>query len=389
MRISDRHILVLAIIGCIGVLISAILLVPWIALCFALLSLFALYTLFTRRSVALQNKKHETERLERNLSHEKSQHMESKARYALDCSALEEEYAERIQQIRSTLSHEMRMPISIILGYAELITEGMIENPAVQAEYMDKILKRSRDLNDIMAKKLLGVSELMQQAISPRYLDILSLAEQISTDMEQTAASYGIRIQVLSSMSACLVSADRQQLNKIFFNLIENAIKYMGRDGLITIRLIERVDCVEVSVKDDGLGLPSEETARIFEQGYQGSNQVAGRGHGHGLYLVQSAVNGLGGRIWAQSELGYGMCISFTVPKSALGDAALPEETVHKISLDKPRESSVPRPSEAELMAPPPTTEELLAADLSPDEISTLESLDHSLIVETGDTAAS
>ena len=106
--------------------------------------------------------------------------------------------------------------------------------------------------------------------------------------------------------------ADAYLLNRVLFNLLENALKYMGRPGVITIRIRRQGDSVSLLVQDDGMGLPSEETAHIFEPNYQGSNHVGGQGYG--LYLVRRAIEGHGGTVSAQSAPGRGLGISMTLP---------------------------------------------------------------------------
>ena len=106
--------------------------------------------------------------------------------------------------------------------------------------------------------------------------------------------------------------ADTYLLSRVLFNLLENALKYMGRPGAITIRVLKLESNASILVQDDGLGLPAEETAHIFEPNYQGSNHVGGQGYG--LYLVRRAIEGHGGTVSAQSAPGRGMGISITLP---------------------------------------------------------------------------
>ena len=106
--------------------------------------------------------------------------------------------------------------------------------------------------------------------------------------------------------------ADTYLLNRVLFNLLENALKYMGRPGVITIRILRQGDSASLLVQDDGLGLPAKETAHIFEPNYQGSNHVGGQGYG--LYLVRRAIEGHGGTVSAQSAPGRGLGISMTLP---------------------------------------------------------------------------
>ena len=108
------------------------------------------------------------------------------------------------------------------------------------------------------------------------------------------------------------MQADTYLLSRVLFNLLENALKYMGRPGAITIRVLKLESNASILVQDDGLGLPAEETAHIFEPHYQGSNHIGGQGYG--LYLVKRTIENHGGTVSAQSAPGRGMGISITLP---------------------------------------------------------------------------
>lgn len=121
-------------------------------------------------------------------------------------------------------------------------------------------------------------------------------------------------IQVLSQEERLPVEMDAFLLNRTLFNLLENALKYMGRPGVVTIRVLEEDgETVSIVVQDDGMGLSPEETARVFERNYQGSN--GGRGEGHGLFLVKRAVEAHGGTVSAQSSPGRGMRVALKLPR--------------------------------------------------------------------------
>lgn len=226
----------------------------------------------------------------------------------------EQELLSRVERFRSVLSHDLRMPISIIQGYAELLDQEMVTDPETQKEYIKKILKRTQDMSEALSLQLTNArhEELAPPACVP--MELLELTRQAASDMSNTASGRGISIQVISPETALWVNADHHQVGKIFFNLVENSIKYMGREGLITIRLLRKGAFAQVTVKDDGLGLDPEATQHIFELYYQGPNRIPGQGHGHGLHLVKRAVEAQGGSITASSNPGLGMTITFTLP---------------------------------------------------------------------------
>ena len=205
-----------------------------------------------------------------------------------------------LEAFRSTLSHSLRMPVAIIQGYAELLEGDVITAPEVRREYLGKIVQRSQYMTDVMSRQF-STDGLFNQ-LSYSEIDLMDLVRQAAADIRTAAAEQGVSVQVVSQEDHLMVQVDSYLMNRVLFNLLENAVKYMGRPGSVTIRVVRKGEQVDIQVRDDGMGLPEEETAHIFEANFQGSNHV--RGQGYGLYLVKRTVEAHGG----------GMCITLTLP---------------------------------------------------------------------------
>ena len=119
---------------------------------------------------------------------------------------------------------------------------------------------------------------------------------------------------MVCSQESLPVLADKRLLQRIFFNLIENSMKYMGREGIVTVVLTHDDTTARIIVRDDGMGLPENEVSRIFDSHFRGSNTTSGSGNGYGLFLVKQAVEAQGGSVHASSRPGQGMSITFTLP---------------------------------------------------------------------------
>lgn len=220
---------------------------------------------------------------------------------------------EELETFRSTLAHSLRMPIAIIQGYAELLSGSVVEDPETRMAYLDKIIQRSRDMSDIVSRQL-SAAPGDQISLSCTEIDLLELVRQVASDIQTAAQEQQVSIQVLSQEERLPAEMDAFLLNRTLFNLLENALKYMGRPGVVTIRVLEEDgETVSIVVQDDGMGLSPEETARVFEMNYQGSN--GGRGEGHGLFLVKRAVEAHGGTVSAQSSPGRGMRVALKLPR--------------------------------------------------------------------------
>lgn len=238
---------------------------------------------------------------------------------------IEESRAEtraRMEEFRSMLSHQIRMPLSIVQGYADMLVQGIVEDDDKKQEYLGKISEHTHLISEALSQQLRTIEDARDAAAKLQRLELVELLRQAAADMEAIAADNGVRIQVLAAQDEIYMDADRFQLNKALFNIIENSCKYMGRPGLVTLRASSDGETVTITVKDDGLGLSPEEAAHIFERNYQGSNSKGG--HGHGLYIVRSAVDAHHGTVEAHSAPGLGMEIKMTMPLSrptADGDA--------------------------------------------------------------------
>ena len=246
---------------------------------------------------------------------------------------------QEMDHFRSNLSHSVRVPLSIVQGYAELLCGDLVADEAGRREYLEKIVQRSKYISSVLGQQLSEARTEETLNLSCVKLDLLEMIRQAAKDFQTTAEPHGITIQVISGEDAVYVWADPYQLTKVFFNLVENSVKYMGREGIISVRLTRQGDNAQIVVKDDGLGLSAEETKHIFELNYQGSNRTRGRGHGHGLYLTRKIIQAHGGTITAQSSPGQGMGIFITLPLLDCPEQPAPATTASPAEEDQ---TSVP-----------------------------------------------
>lgn len=236
--------------------------------------------------------------------------LEQQSKQAL--AELKAQTQREMESFRSSLSHSLRMPVSIIQGYAELLSSGVVKDEEAKQEYLKKICQRSQYMTEAISRQFSTADTLANSSLSYSELDLISLAQQAVGDLQTAAAEQGVKIQVISPEEHLPMQGDSYLLNRVLFNLLENSLKYMGRPGSITIRILRQKANVSILVQDDGIGLSSQETAHIFEPYYQGSNRSGGKGYG--LCLVQRAIEGHGGTVCAQSAPGRGMGITMTLP---------------------------------------------------------------------------
>ncbi len=149
---------------------------------------------------------------------------------------------------------------------------------------------------------------------NPKILEIADVAISVVKEYSEAADKAGIRIQISNPDKALLVKADEKMMEVLFQNIIDNAIKYMGKNGTFQITISDIGEDLFIVAKDNGEGLSSDETDHIFELNFQGSNRVSG--NGLGLAQARAIVEYYGGMIYARSSKGNGMGIYIHLPSA-------------------------------------------------------------------------
>lgn len=219
----------------------------------------------------------------------------------------------QLHKFKSAVTHGLRLPISVIQGYANLLCDDMVTNEAVRKEYLIKICERTTYMENFISE-LLRKDQAQFPVANFRQVDISALLHQIVEDITPEAKKYGITMEIKMETPPLFVEGEVMQLTSAFYNILENALKYMGRQGTVTI-LGSRTKNGDVRLEftDDGLGLDEESTRHVFEANYQGPNGL--HGSGMGLYLTKMIVLYHGGMICAKSAPNYGLTIFVQLPE--------------------------------------------------------------------------
>jgi len=219
----------------------------------------------------------------------------------------------RKDEFLATLSHELRTPMTAVLGWARMLKLGLTESEAheaidaieksagVQAQLIDDVL----DVSRIMAGKL---------TFQPKPVDLGSILQAAMTTVHPAASAKSI--EILSSIPPLLpvVAGDEGRLQQVLWNLLSNAVKFTPRGGTITVRLSHLGSILRLIVEDTGKGIDPEFLPHVFEPFRQqdSSTTRSHEGIGLGLSIVRSLVELHGGRIRVASE-GPGRGATFTV----------------------------------------------------------------------------
>jgi len=233
-----------------------------------------------------------------------------------DISRLKE--LEKIRQdFVANVSHELRTPLTTIKGYTETLLEGGLKDE-IALQFI-QIIKKNSDRLEKIVEDLLMLSKIEAKEFQWN-MEILSVSDLIGGVLEFLRDSFkkkNITVSINEISPLLKVYGDRQYLEQVLLNLLDNSIKY-GREGgriMISARKIDQGE-VEISVKDNGIGIPKEDIQRIFERFYRvdkGRSRELG-GTGLGLSIVKHIVQAHGGRVWVESILGEGSTFFFTLP---------------------------------------------------------------------------
>lgn len=237
---------------------------------------------------------------------------------------LERARAEQLEakdRFLSHVSHELRSPLSVVHQFASLLFDGVAGPITVdQREFLNVLIRNVGQLR-VMIDDLLevGLVQRGKLVVDCRAFDLRAALAAAVAAYQPVAEHHGIALSLDAGLLPA-VFADEARLGEVLANLVDNALKFTPDGGSITIDATEDVGNVRVTVRDTGRGIRAEDLDRIFEQFFQAAqtDEVSRNGLGLGLYVCRDLIDRQGGAMWAESRLGHGTAISFTVPLSPM-----------------------------------------------------------------------
>jgi two-component system phosphate regulon sensor histidine kinase PhoR len=225
----------------------------------------------------------------------------------------------RLETVRrdfiSNISHELRTPLASLKALTETLQNGALTDPQAGPRFLGRI-NAEVDALTRMAQELLDLSriesgqvELMLAPLSPKKL-VSSAADRMRMQAERA----GLRLSVECEERLPAIHADQSRLEQVLVNIIHNAVKFTKPGGMIAVKAESTSGGVGFSVRDTGVGIPSESLSRIFERFYRVDKSRTGSGTGLGLSISKHIVEAHGGRIWAESREGEGSVFHFVIP---------------------------------------------------------------------------
>lgn len=213
-------------------------------------------------------------------------------------------------------SHELRTPLSIILGYVSFLRE---EADSVMAAQLDNVLQAAVRLRSLIQDMLnLQYVDTGEQSLKLQSCDLVELVRVAVGRQQESAAAHNQQMTFTTAEPALMLEADRDMLEIVIGNLLNNAVKFTPAKGRVDVTLELRGNEAWIIVRDSGVGIPQNQLERIFDRFYQVEPHINRRfeGMGIGLSVVKELVGLHHGRIWAESEQGKGATFTVALPLS-------------------------------------------------------------------------
>ena len=211
-------------------------------------------------------------------------------------------------------SHELRTPLGLILGHATFLREMIAEE---HREPMEVIIRNATRLKEIIESLTevdnyeAGVARIRQRSIS-----VSRIVEDVISSFQDMAASKNITLRADVCEEELPVEADANKITVAVSNLVRNAITFTNEGGQVLVKVEPMTGHAQVSVADNGIGIPAKDLSRVFERFFQVESHLTRRntGMGLGLSVAKTMIELHGGRIWVESVEGEGSTFTFLLP---------------------------------------------------------------------------
>ena len=242
---------------------------------------------------------------------------------ALDELELQRSAVMQISQLKhdlvATLAHDIKGPLTSIIGFAELLEEGFLEGD--EATDAARTIRSNAQRLATLANDMLALSRVEHGELEIAD-DRVDLVDILRSTVESVAAERAIELVI--DVEKALVRGDAERLRQVFDNLVKNAIKFSPGGGAVRVHVSEQGTGFSITVQDQGIGIPPDEVSKLFNRFARASNARKAKivGTGVGLFIVKTIVERHGGSVGVQSALGSGSTFNVSLPaiERAQGD---------------------------------------------------------------------
>jgi signal transduction histidine kinase len=218
------------------------------------------------------------------------------------------------KQMTADIAHELRTPLSLILGHAEAVHDGVLPPTRENFEIIrDEAARLEHLINDLRTLSLADAGELsiQRQTVEPQ-----RLVQEVASLYQYQSQRKNITFSLDIAPHLPTIEVDPGRMTQVLTNVLDNALRHTPEGGNIVLSAKERNDQVELAIQDSGPGLKAEDLGRIFGRFYRAdpSRQREDGGSGLGLAIARSIVQAHGGQVWAESQSGNGLKVIITLP---------------------------------------------------------------------------
>jgi signal transduction histidine kinase len=241
--------------------------------------------------------------------------------FALRDVTLERELDRMKEDFLHYITHDLRNPLSSASGFLDVLMKGTAGVLNSDQMAIVSSVRRSTARLMGMINNILDIAKMEagRMRVQLRTVSLAGIASRSIEMLEQFAKAKKVTVQ-LAAVEEFSLEADADMIERVFMNLVGNAVKYTPEGGTITISIMDEGAAIRCCVEDSGEGIPSESLGRVFEK----FEQVQGRrrgGTGLGLTITRFFLESHLGKIWVESELGHGARFYFTIPKGLVAEA--------------------------------------------------------------------
>ena len=224
------------------------------------------------------------------------------------------------RELISNISHDLKTPITAVKGYVEGIMDGVADTPEKMDRYIRTIYNKANEM-DRLINELTFYSKINTNRIPYNFnkVNVREYFDDAAEELEYDLTAKNVEFEYQNAVAPeVMVIADVEQMRRVINNIVGNSVKYMDKEEKkISLYVRDAGDEIEVSITDNGKGIPSKDIGNIFNRFYRAdtSRNSGQGGSGIGLSIVKKIMEDHGGRVWAESKEGEGTTMTFSLRK--------------------------------------------------------------------------
>ena len=248
----------------------------------------------------------------------------------------------------SSVSHELRTPLTAIRGWGETAKMSLGTDEDLVARGLDVVLSEAERLSGLV-EDLLDFSRMQSGRMivnNVQPIDVSHLLCSVADMYVELAVKQGIELSYTPPVQSSVVMADADRLKQVFINVIDNAVKYTEKGGLVLVTQTGEEGCVRIVVKDTGVGIPAEDVEHVKEKFFKSNKTV--RGSGIGLAVADEIIKQHQGLLFVESTEGVGTTVTIVLPPYEEPEEEKIEEVVEAVEDEQAEQKTQETPQQGE-----------------------------------------